>query len=183
MGKPKVLIKASGDLLGYKELLDLIREKMREGMEVVVLVGGGTDITAALRKVNPTYEPIFTPIGRRLDSPKQERVRRQELQNNRQRMLRLLDEAGIEATVEIPYVQVGRQEVPVNADMLAALSVHSFDRVVICTLPERIEKKTKELETILDGFLDKVEIVALQTTPTPTPPNPTRALYSRVPTR
>ena len=158
----RILIKVSGDLLDRDEVICLIRKKRAAGNDVVVLVGGGSAITAALKTTDPVYEPDFGPLGRRLYSPTHEAIRRQELLQNRAEMRsRLLAEGIRGVTVTIPYVKIAGIEVPVNADLLAVLALHTFDKVCICTLPERVEKKNRELEFLIRGFEDKIEIVAV----------------------
>lgn len=163
-GKKRTLIKLSGDLQGNQKVFQLIREEQSQGHDVTVLVGGGSEITAALQGIDSRYEPLFTTpfLGRRLNTPAQERVRFQELRQNRAEMRsRLLKNRIRGVTVVTPYIPIDGIANPVNADIFAILAVHTYNKVIICTLPERKEKKESDLKPLYLGFEDKIVIVAV----------------------
>ncbi len=157
----QILIKITGDLRGNPEILDLIRDQASVG-DVVVLIGGGTDITEALKSQDPAYEPNFREEGRVLTEPWQKIVAKKVLENNRSYLQKKLRNAQITAKVIIPVMQPTPGVIcHVNADKYAAHLSNGFDRVFIITLPKRLRAKKKEFATHLRDYPDKIEIVSI----------------------
>ena len=161
LAQPQILIKITGDLRGNQEILNLIREQASAG-DVVVLIGGGTDITAVLKSQDPEYEPDFRQEGRVLTEQWQKIVAKKVLENNRSYLQKALRDAQITAKVIIPVMQPTPGVIcHVNADKYAAHLSNGFDRVFIITLPKRLRAKKKEFATHLRDYPDKIEIVSI----------------------
>jgi len=156
-----VLIKVSGDLREAPELAEFVRDKMSEG-RVVVVTGGGTDITKAIKAEFPDYVPDFRIFGRYLTDPRQEAIRRRVLEENQQQLIQAFRDFGIKAgskferdvevVVTIPYIDLGPFQSPVTGEWYVFGRAYHwrYKSVYILTLPERVEKKKKEVEEIIN---------------------------------
>lgn len=157
----KILIKITGDLRNNQEILNFIGKQTSVG-DVVVLIGGGTDITAALKAQDSEYKPDFRQEGRVLKEQWQKIVAKKVLEINRSYLQRKLRNAQITAKVIIPVMEPAPGVIcHVNADKYAAHLSNGFDRVFIITLPKRLRAKKKEFAAHLRDYPDKIEIVSI----------------------
>ena len=167
-----ILIKGSGDVIYNPEFFDFIVSET-EDKTTVVICGGGTKISEALKKSG--YPINFDKCGRRVTSSQEEldivqKVLQEEKRALEQKFVKWLqeDEANIENIgivcgsrfgrihVIIPFINAGPIDCPINGDDLVKAYYLGFGEIYVFTLNERVNKKK-------DIFRDfpKVSVVGL----------------------
>ncbi len=142
--KPNILIKVSGDLVFDSKTISFIKQKAKKNY-VVILVGGGTDITKALeeyhRKKGKRYKPNFVPaLGRKLKTFRERQIARDILEQNQKALQdKLVGTTGV--AVEIPVLHLGGVLSHVNADNLAEITSLNFKKVYVLTPKGRGDTK------------------------------------------
>ncbi len=144
-----VLIKISGDLINKDGTYRFIREHSMNAF-VVVLVGGGSDITDFLRE-NGSNSRFVDGTGRFIEDFEARQEARNILERNQHYVQDKLVEMGINAVVEIPVRYVGGVLCHENGDNMATAISINFSRTYVLTLPER--------EKELDGY--NIEVVKI----------------------
>lgn len=140
----KILIKASGDLTSSKQFLDFVKEKAGNGFEskyVVVICGGGTKISAALKKAG--YPIKFDSLNRRIvHSLEEQKIMEGVLQEEQLKLShRFLQADILNLNVVMPILYAGLTLCPINGDDLVKAYSLGFDEIYVLTKPERVEKK------------------------------------------
>ena len=135
-----LLIKVSGDLLEDKQTLRFIKEK-GERNYVVVLCGGGTEITKQLETAGIEFE--FGPSGR-ITNFEGRQIARGILERQQAELQDLFIRKKIDAAIEIPVISIGGVLCHVNGDAyLRNIGYNTFDELYCITTQERKEKKEK----------------------------------------
>ncbi len=136
-----ILIKVSGDLIKNQEALDFIK-KLSKTNYVVVLCGGGRQITKAFERKNLKFK--FGPAGRETDFSGRRLTREVLEQNQRQLRNKFVVERGINVNIEIPIIYLGGIMCPVNGDELIIAAYNGFDIIYIITTKERVAQKEEK---------------------------------------
>ncbi len=139
-----IFIKVSGDLYKHDSFLDFVSSVSKEG-HVVVCVGGGTQINAALQE-NGFALSEHGPLGRELLSIEEKQIARNVLERNQAELQNILVEKGIVANVIIPVLDIGSVTCHVNGDEMLKAVYLGFDRLCIVTLKERLLKKQEQFK-------------------------------------
>lgn len=147
--RENVLIVVSGDLIAKKrKALSFIKE-CGEKYFGVSLIGGGTHITAALKKAYPNYKPKFIPLlGRVLKDSELRMIASDTLKRNQENFQNLCVDEKINVETEIPVWELGKVTCHMNTDLAGIIFSINFHQVFICTVKGRGEKKRKILEKI-----------------------------------
>ena len=136
-----VLIKISGDLLKNEQALQFVKEK-GERNYVVILCGGGTEITKQLKKTGIKFE--FGHSGR-ITNFEGRQIARDILERQQAELQDLFIQENIDAAVEIPVVSVSGILCHINGDnYLKSIGYNTFDKLYCITTKERKNKKKKD---------------------------------------
>jgi acetylglutamate kinase len=154
----KILIKTSGDLTDSQQFFDFVKKKAGTTFEkhLAVICGGGTKISAALKKSGYTIE--FDSMNRRvLHSLEEQVIMRDVLQLEQIKLSIKFVQAGIiNLNVVLPVLYAGLVMCPINGDDLVKAYSLGFDEIYVVTKPERVDKK----KDIFKNY-SNVEIVGL----------------------
>lgn len=112
-----ILIKVSGDLVDNKKTFAFIKKKAEKNF-VVILIGGGTEISKALAEEG--IKSFFTEIGRVITTFKGRQIARDILEQHQKKLQDRINEAGITAVVEVPVINLGSVLCHINGDKLAS---------------------------------------------------------------
>lgn len=132
-----ILIKASGDVVESRKFFDLVVEKARENY-VVVICGGGTKISRALKKAG--YAIRFDASGRRITETWEERMIMRDVLEHKEKQLQDWF-VGKGVVVVSPILYAGSVLCPINGDDLVKAYELGFDEIYVLTIAERVEKK------------------------------------------
>lgn len=156
----KILVKASGDLTNSQELVDFVTEKSVDNF-VVIICGGGTKISAALKEAG--YEIEYDNLGRRVTKTEGEKsiaanVLRYEAISLKNKILGQDNYCqGAHGLEVIPsYLSLYGITCPINGDDLLKAYYLGFDESYVFTKKDRIEKKS-----IIFKDFPKVRIVGI----------------------
>lgn len=152
--RKNLYIKVSGDLCQKESFFDYLKD-VTSRYFVVVCVGGGTQINEALLKEGISAG-AHGPMGRELQTFELRQLARDMLERNQFCLQDKLATLEISAVVTIPVIEIGSVLCHVNGDQMVRAAYIGFDKLVIVTTPERVEKKTLEFVN-----LPKVEVVGL----------------------
>jgi len=155
MARKTALVKVSGDLVSRKDFLTWVKQIIEvENYFVVICTGGGTQINEAFKARGfPVSE--FGPLGRETKTFAERQLARDILENNQAEIQDLLAENQIQATVILPVLDIGSVLCHVNGDIFVFAAYLGFDKIYVCTLDERKEKKVEEYKKYL-----KIEVVS-----------------------
>lgn len=132
-----ILIKASGDVTGKKDFLSFVSKQARRNY-VVVICGGGTKISVALKKAG--YPVQFNERGCRIMKSREERVIMRSVLEEEERCLQ--DRfVGKGVVVTAPILYAGSVLCPINGDDLVKAYYLGFDEIYVFTKTERAKKK------------------------------------------
>ena len=145
-----VLIKTSGDLTDNPETIEFIRRQSEIADHVVVLVGGGTDITDALGREG-IESRFINGTGRVIESFEGRQLARKILEENQKNLQDRLAGLNIHVVVEIPVFNLGSVLCHANGDIIATAFSVNFDRTYVLTLPGR--------DKVLEGH--NIEIIRI----------------------
>jgi len=146
-----VLIKASGDVIDKKEVLNFAKKKARKNY-VVLICGAGTKIGSALEKHG--YKIKFNEHGRITKTIEEREIARGILEGEQRRLEDKLIGTGV--CVEIPIIKLGSVLCPINGDSYVKAGYLGFDEIYVFTLRDRVVNKKK----IFYDF-PKVEVVGV----------------------
>lgn len=134
------LIKPSGDLIKNKRFFDFVKKRSRKSY-VVVVTGGGKQINEVFKKAE--YEIKFGPAGRETDFQGRQ-LSRNILEKNQRLLQNEFVKEEINATIEIPIINIGGVLCPVNGDYYVIAVYNGFDEIYILTTPERVKEKEEK---------------------------------------
>ncbi|MFA6535941.1 MAG: hypothetical protein WC250_01720 [Candidatus Paceibacterota bacterium] len=150
---PKIFVKVSGGLFTSAEFLRMMSRLQYH--RLVICVGGGSQINAALEKIG-IERKSHGPLGRELATPQLRQVAEGELLKNQALLEDKLARLGITAKVIVPVLDLGGVRTHVNGDQMVKTAYLGFDRLVVMTTPDRLQAKRS-----IFAELPKVEIVAI----------------------
>lgn len=153
--KKNLFVKVSGDSWDKPLFIHLIEKYQNENYYIVICVGGGTQINQALAD-RGVILGLHGPMGRELVSFDQRRLAREVLEKNQQELQDKLSSLRICATVIIPVMELGTVLCHVNGDQMIRTAYIGFDKLVVVTEKDRVEKKRTEFAN-----LPKVEVVGI----------------------
>ena len=154
MVRKTALVKVSGDLVTRKDFLVWVKQVIDvENYFVVICTGGGTQISEAFKSRGLPVK--FGPLGRETNTFAERQLARDVLENNQAEIQDLLAENKIQATVILPVLDIGSVLCHVNGDIFVLAAYLGFDKIYVCTLGERKEKKMKEYEKY-----PKIEVIS-----------------------
>lgn len=153
MSKKNCLIKLSGDVI-QGNLLAWIGGLARDRF-VVVCAGGGTQINQAFAKAGFSVG-VHGPLGRETKTLAERQLARDVLEQNQAEIQDRLAEAGIQATVVVPVLEIGTVLCHINGDQFVLSAYHGFDEIYVVTASERKAKKKKFFAPY-----EKVRVVSL----------------------
>ena len=155
MARKTVLIKVSGDLVSRKDFLAWVKQIVDvENYFTVICTGGGTQINEAF-KVQGFAASEFGPLGRETKNFAERQLARDVLEKNQAEIQDILAENKIQATVILPVLDIGSVLCHVNGDIFVLTAYLGYDKIYVCTLDGRKDKKTKEYEKY-----PKIEVVS-----------------------
>lgn len=128
--KKNILVKISGDLVNNRKALKFIQELTKK-YYVVVIVGGGTQISKRLKKAG--YETKFKNGIRIHPDLRSRKIARDVLEEIEAKVQDKL----IGALVITPYLYIGRVLCHINGDELFDILAPSFDKAFCLTLKNR----------------------------------------------
>lgn len=131
-----ILIKGSGDTLGNPKFIKFIKEKAKKN-KVVVICGGGTQISKALIKAG--YKIKYDHLGRVVKTKEEKNIARNILEKEKRNLQKLLNNSDI--SVIPPVLRAGSIECHINADNLTKAYYLGFDSIYIFTLKNRVAGK------------------------------------------
>ena len=147
-----ILVKGSGDITDSLQFFNFVVEKAQDNY-VVVICGGGTKISAALKKAG--YAVEYDELGRRVTKTWEERMIMRDVLEHEEK--RLQDKfVGKGVIVVPPILYAGSALCPINGDDLVKAYNLGFDEIYVFTKDARIEQK----QAIFQEF-PKVEIVGI----------------------
>jgi acetylglutamate kinase len=152
--RKNLFIKVSGDVCDTESFIDYLKE-ITTKFFTVICVGGGTQINEVFAKIG-VEACSHGPMGREHSSFELRQVARNTLEKNQCRLQDKLAGLGINAVVVIPVIDVGSVLCHVNGDQMVRTVYIGFDKLVVITTPERMDKKASEF-----SGLTKVEVVGL----------------------
>ena len=152
--KKKIFIKVSGDLIDKDTTIKLIAEKTHDA-EVVVCVGGGTQINEVFQDANISLRK-HGPLGREHQSDFEKNLAAKVLNENVTHTKSLLKKKGVFCKVIPPILDIGKVYCHVNGDQMVLASYLGFDELYILTTVERASKKRQEF-----SLYPKVLIMAI----------------------
>lgn len=146
------MIKVSGDLVRRQKFLDFAIKKAEHNY-VVVICGGGTKISAALKEAG--YEIKFDELGRRITKTWEERkIMRDVLEKQEKELQDNFVGKGI--LVKSPILHAGSVLCPINGDDLVKAYELGFDKIYVFTT----RKRTKNKKAIFEKW-KKVKIIGI----------------------
>lgn len=149
------LVKLSGDCIELgPEVLTFLRT-LSENFFVVILVGGGTQINREFEK-RGWPQKAHGPLGREHETFEQKQVARDILEQNQAFVQDQLAREKIPAQVIIPVLDIASVLCHVNGDEFVKTAYLGFNKIIIQTVPDRLEKKRLEF-----AWLPKIEIIAI----------------------
>jgi len=128
--KKNILIKISGDLVDNQKAIDFVK-KLTKKYYVVVIVGGGTQISKQLKRAG--YKIKFENGIRIHSDLKSRKIARDVLEEIETRVQDKL----IGALVITPYLYIGRVLCHINGDEFFDILSPSFDKAYCLTLKGR----------------------------------------------
>lgn len=132
-----ILVKGSGDITDSQQFFDFVVKKAKSNY-VVVICGGGTEISAALEKAG--YPIEYDTLGRRITKTWEERMIMRDVLEHKEKKLQ--DKfVGKGVIVVSPILYAGSSLCPINGDDLVKAYDLGFDETYVFTTKERIEKK------------------------------------------
>ncbi|MFZ2192954.1 MAG: hypothetical protein WAV31_01810 [Candidatus Moraniibacteriota bacterium] len=131
-----ILIKASGDVLNNEKFIEFVKDKAKEN-NVVVICGGGTQISSALVKAG--YEIKYCEYGRVTKDKEEKEIVKNVLKKEKNNLQKKLENKNIKLV--IPVLMAGNVECFINADNLVKAYYLGFDQIYIFTLNDRIKNK------------------------------------------
>jgi len=132
-----ILIKGSGDVTISHLFFNFVVKKAKDNY-VVVICGGGTKISEALKKAGYVVE--FDALGRRITKTWEERlIMRSVLECEEKRLQDMFVGKGV--VVIPPILHAGSVLCPINGDDLVKAYELGFDEIYVFTLIDRAEKK------------------------------------------
>lgn len=153
MARKSAFVKISGDLHDSPAVMEWIRGLAQEYF-VVICVGGGTQITRALKE-RGMGNGVFGPLGRELETFAQRQVARDVLEENQVSVQDALADQNIHAITIIPVLDCGSVLCHVNGDIHIRAAYLGFDVLYVVTTPERAEAKKKDF-----AGLPKIQIIS-----------------------
>jgi len=132
----KVLIKASGDILNNSKFVKFVKNKARNS-QVVVICGGGTQISEALIKAG--FKIRYSHLGRVIKTEREEKIVKNVLEKEKRNLQNLINNKKVE--VIIPILKSGTVECHINADNLVKAYYLGFDNIYVFTLKDRVKTK------------------------------------------
>lgn len=145
-------VKVSGDVCENAVFMEFLRSRAQTHY-LVVCVGGGTQISEALREHGVVSAPDG-PLGRELTTFTQRQIARDALEVNQATLQDALAARGISATVVIPVLDIGGVLCHVNGDVYLRSAYNGFDDLFVATLVDRVEVKQQAFQD-----LPKVRII------------------------
>lgn len=147
-----ILIKASGDVVDDENFFNFAVEQAQTSY-VVVICGGGTQISEALKKAG--YQIDFDKHGRIAKTLEERRIAREVLENQARKLQDKFVGKGV--FVLAPILYAGAVLCHINSDKLVTALERGFDKIYVFTLESRVPDK----QQIFMGYLDKVEIIGV----------------------
>jgi len=137
-----ILIKASGDVTEKEDFFSYVNHKSQEG-HVVVISGGGTKISAALKTAG--FKIIFDDKNRRVTKTLREKqIARDVLELEQARLQDEFQKRRVSVEVIIPMHEYGSVLVPINGDDMLKDGELGFDKMYVLTTSDRVEGKIVE---------------------------------------
>jgi hypothetical protein len=147
-----VLVKGSGDLTDTQEFFNFVADKTLQN-RVVVICGGGTKISAALKEAG--FAIKFDDLGRRVTAtPHEKIIMRDVLASETKNLQKKFHRWNV--IVVPPILYLGSILCPINGDDMVKAHELGFDEIYVLTKKERIEKK----QLIFKDF-PKVQIISI----------------------
>lgn len=137
-----IFVKVSGDCAFTEEFVRFIEELNNAPGDIVVCVGGGTQINKALKDQGFELKP-HGPLGRETGSDEERHIANSVLNGNVTELQHLLDEKGDDVTFMTPVIEVGGVECHMNGDEMVRAAYHGFDKLYVVTTREREDAKKK----------------------------------------
>ncbi len=134
-----ILIKGSGDITDSQQFFDFVVQKAQSNYYVVIIYGGGTKISAALKKAG--YAVEFDQLGRRITKTWEEMMVIWDILEHEEKRLR---DKFVEKNIVIlqPILYAGSVLCPINGDdLVKAYYLGRFNEICVLTKKERVEKK------------------------------------------
>jgi acetylglutamate kinase len=132
-----ILVKGSGDVTGKRKFFNFVVNKAKNNY-MVVICGGGTKISAALKKAG--YVVKFDKKGRRITRTWAERMIMRNVLEQEEKSLQ--DKfVGKGVIVIPPILYAGSVLCPINGDDLVRAYELGFDEIYILTKKKRFKKK------------------------------------------
>lgn len=133
-----ILVKASGDTLGEAKFIKFVKDKAKKN-KVVVICGGGTQISKALEKAG--YKINYNHLGRVAETKGERNIIKKVLQKEKIKIEKRFHSKNIE--IIIPVLKAGSVECHINADNLTKAYYLGFDYIFVFTLKNRSKDKIK----------------------------------------
>lgn len=132
----KILIKASGDTLNDSKFIKFVKKKA-ESNKIVVICGGGTQISEALVKAG--FKIKYNHLGRVIGTRKEKKIIKNVLEREKNNLQKLINNKKVE--IVTPVLKAGSIECHINADNLVKAYYLGFDNAYVFTLKDRITGK------------------------------------------
>lgn len=139
--RKNVLVKISGDCLDNKGLVHQFLASLAHNNHLVIVVGGGTQITKALKKAKIKDPENFTYAGRELRSLEERQIARDVLETNQAGLQDFLDANHVHCAVEVPVLYSGTVMCHVNGDIYVKAMYNGFDEIYVVTTGKRYAEK------------------------------------------
>ncbi|TAK94846.1 hypothetical protein EPO05_05715 [Patescibacteria group bacterium] len=133
-----ILLKASGDVLHNPKFIKFVQGKA-VGNRVVVICGGGTQISNAL--VEAGYKIEYDDLGRVVKTEKEKRIVENILGKQKNTLRKSVGAQKVE--IVVPVLKAGTVSCHINGDNLVKAYYLGFDAVYVFTLKDRIGAKKK----------------------------------------
>ena len=146
-----VLIKVSGDVKDHPYFLAFAEGKAK-GNYVVIITGGGTQVSSALEKAG--YRVQYNEHGRVTATWEERKIARDVLEKEAKDLEDKFLGKGI--VILPPILYAGSVLCHINADNLVKAFYLGFDEIYVFTLKERAETKEKEFANY-----PKVKVISL----------------------
>lgn len=136
-----ILIKASGDVLNDEKFIKFVKERARQN-KIVVICGGGTQISEALMKAG--YKIKYDAFGRVVKMQKEKKIVKNVLGKQRRTLEKSINSKNID--IIVPILQAGTVESHINGDNLVKAYYLGFDTIYVFTLKNRITGKKESFK-------------------------------------
>ena len=133
-----IIVKASGDVLDDSKFTEFVKNKARNN-EVVVVCGGGTQISNALVKAG--HKVKYDNFGRVIKTQKEKDIVKNILGKQRKALGQIVVSKNV--AIVLPILKAGTIECQINGDNLVKAYYLGFDNIYVFTLKNRVTDKIK----------------------------------------